>query len=212
MRSIFKEIRIKNKITALLIVLFIGLTAFSSHAAEISSIKFNEIYEDNGIRMKLQGTGLKSVLFIRAFVAGYYSGTSDLTDPVGEFPKRIEVEYFVKIPAKKLNRFTIDQMKLNISESEFKNLDDQIKLMGQYFVDLKPGDRFALTYIPGTGTQFSHNGNLTGIIEGSEFAKALFSVWIGKKPFDINLKNQVLGLDQIALTKQDNNVFDSDIR
>jgi hypothetical protein len=72
-------------------------------------------------------------------------------------------------------------------------LKEMIQQMGEYFVDLKSGDRFSLTYIPGVGTKFAHNDQVTGIIKGLDFARALFSVWIGKKPFDTHLKEQVLG-------------------
>ena len=66
--------------------------------------------------------------------------------------------------------------------------------MRKYFVDLKAGDRFSLTYIPAIGTKFEHNACLVGTIKGRAFARALFSVWIGQKPFDHELKDEVLGL------------------
>jgi hypothetical protein len=198
-RSTMKPMRvqfiIRKAISILIFFLAIGLSDFSSHAAEISGVKFDDSYHDQGIRMRLQGTGLKTMLFFRAFVAGYYTNMAKATDPLGEIPKRIEVEYFVNIPGKKLNNYTIEQIKANISDDQFNQLKDKIKLMSEYFVDLKSGDRFSLTYIPGVGTKFAHNDQLTGIIEGSEFGKAIFSVWIGDKPFDSHLKQQVLGLN-----------------
>ena len=176
-------IKITYQVVSRIILPLILLFLFTSNviAAQISGVWFNENYLDHGINMSLQGTGLKSLLFFKAFAAGFYRGQGSDTDILGDYPKRIEVEYFVSIPGRKLNNFTIDAMK------------DEIKLMAKYFVDLKPGDRFSLTYIPSVGTKFAHNNHLVGIIKGQEFAKALFSVWIGKKPFDNHLKEQVLG-------------------
>jgi hypothetical protein len=62
------------------------------------------------------------------------------------------------------------------------------------YEDVKPGDRYSLTYIPGKGTKLALNGEHKGTIEGSEFAAALFSIWLGNKPIDKTFKKQILGL------------------
>jgi len=178
----------------LTVFLFFLLISFQASAATISGVLFNENYLDRGIHMSLQGTGLKSVLFFKAFAAGFYKEQGIDPDLLGNYPKRIEVEYFVSIPGQKLNNFTLDIMKNNVSKADLEGLKEEIRQMGKYFVDLKPGDRFSLTYIPDVGTEFAHNGRLVGVIKGYKFAKALFSVWIGNRPFDIHLKEQVLGL------------------
>ncbi len=187
-----------SQFRSLAFLLYFLFISFNVSAAEISGVRFNQIYFDQGINMSLQGTGQKTVFLFKAFAAGFYKGQGSDSDLLGNYPKRIEVEYFVSIPGKKLNNFTIEIMKNNVSRADLLALQEEIKQMGQCFVDLKPGDRFSLTYIPFIGTQFAHNGKLVGTIKGSEFAKALFSVWIGKKPFDNRLKEQVLGLNQSA--------------
>ncbi len=174
----------------ILIFSFFSVNAF---ALEIAGVRFNESYLDQGVKMSLQGAGLKTMFLFKAFAAGFYKAQGDDSDLLGNYPKRIEAEYFVNIPGEKLNNFTIETMRKNVTEDEWEFLKTEIKQMGEYFVDLKAGDRFSLTYIPAIGTQFSHNGNLVGTIKGIEFAKALFSVWIGENPFDDRLKEQVLG-------------------
>lgn len=174
-------------------LIMLSLTA-PSHAANPVA-KFSEVIEKSNYTFKLQGTGYRRFLFMKAFDAAFYTteGVSQekiLTD----VPKYLEVEYHVGIPARSLADYTVTHMKLNISKEEFLSLKEQIVLMGEYFVDLKANDRFSLVYIPGIGTQFAHNGRLTGVIPGELFGRALFSVWIGDKPFDPNLKRKVLGL------------------
>ncbi|MCA9398424.1 MAG: chalcone isomerase family protein [Candidatus Omnitrophica bacterium] len=176
----------------LLVTLF-SILSFEAEAAQIQGVNFDEVYKDEGVVMELQGTGLKTMLFFKAFVAGFYQDETYPGEDLGQFPKRIEVEYFVDIPAKKLNNYTVERMKVNTTDTEFQSIIDKVELMADYFVDLKSGDRFSLTYIPGLGTKFAHNGQLVGIIEGEDFAKALFAVWIGQEPFDEKLKEQILG-------------------
>lgn len=185
-------------------ILFMLLISFNVSAAEIVGVNFNETYKDQGVSMTLKGTGLKTVVFFKAFAAGYYRNDEENQEDLGEFAKRIEVEYFVKIPGEKLNNFTIDTMKDNVTKEDFNALANEVDLMGEYFVDLKPGDRFSLTYIPGVGTEFAHNNEVTGIIKGNDFAKALFSVWLGDKPFDKDLRNKILGIENKQGANKDN--------
>ncbi len=200
--------QIRTKITRKIKVsgLAVLILCFSSlaQANPVAGVAFSQQYTDEGITMELQGTGLKTLVLFKAFAAGFYQEKSFQKDILGEVSKRIEVEYFVNIPGEKLNAYTLERMKVNVSEDELNDINAEIKMMGNYFVDLKKGDRFSLTYIPGVGTKFAHNGKETGVIEGQQFAKALFSVWIGEKPFDQKLKNQILGLEnEIQMTNKE---------
>ncbi len=156
--------------------------------------EFPAVVEKEGYSFELQGKGYKRVLFMKAFDAGFYT-TPDVSkdDLLNDVPKYLEVEYHVAIPAKSLTDYTITHMKRNVTREEFSELKEEIALMGKYFVDLKPHDRFSLTYLPGVGTQFAHNGKLVGVVSGDKFGRALFSVWIGSKPFDPTLKRKILG-------------------
>ncbi len=190
---------INKTLRLVLQVAFLGtflLNANNAVAAQISGVSFDDNYLDSGFKMSLQGTGYENFLFFKAFAAGFYKVQGNDSDLLGNYPKRIEVKYFVNIPGEMLNNFTINVMKNNVGPAEIEALKDDIVQMGKYFVDLKSGDRFSLTYIPSVGTKFDHNGHLVGIIKGEDFARALFSVWIGNKPFDSHLKAQVLGLNQ----------------
>ena len=194
MDNTFKKLT-QTTISRLALVIFLaGLFPVLS-SAEITENGFSKVYVDEGVDMTLQGTGIKSVAFIKAFKAGFYRGAQEREEVIWESPKRIEVEYFVNIPAQRMAKYTIKKMKVNTTEEEFQQIFPRVQNMETYFVDLKPGDRYSLTYIPGKGTKFAHNNQVTGIIEGSDFAKALFSVWIGDKPFDKRIKKQILGID-----------------
>lgn len=176
-------------------MLIIVSTHSVAMAGDGQGMDFSPVYNDQSQAMDLKGTALKRAFFIKAFVAGCYLGRGISPQEVlSDVPKRIEVSYFVHIPGIKLTRYTKDLMQKNISASEYRGLSDELKLMQEYFVDLNPGDRYALTYIPDVGTRFEHNGRLVGIIKGELFAKAVFSVWLGERPMDLSVKNKILGL------------------
>ena len=50
------------------------------------------------------------------------------------------------------------------------------------------------TYIPGKGTTVTGQGE-KALIEGKDFADALFNVWLGQHPVDGDLKKGMLGLE-----------------
>lgn len=176
--------------------LLTGFISVGGHAADIEGVYFEPVFKRGDIEMNLQGLGSKSVLLMKAFVAAFYIEGDLEENPMADIPKHLEVEYFVKISAEKLTRYTVDRMAKNTSKKEMAVLAGELELMSRLFVDLAPGDRFALTYIPEVGTEFSYNGKITGVVEGEKFAKVLFAVWIGDKPFDKQLKNQILGLEE----------------
>ena len=82
-----------------------------------------------------------------------------------------------------------------MSAAAIERLRPRIDYHNNLYVDVKPGDRYALTYIPGLGTELALNGRPVGIIEGADFAAALFSLWLGKYPYDERFKKALLGLD-----------------
>lgn len=195
------------------LVILVAAVILTTGVVNAKVREFPAVVEKDGYSFELQGKGYKRVLFMRAFDAGFYTtpGVSK-DDLLEDVPKYLEVEYHVAIPAKSLTDYTITHMKHNISREEFSELNEEIMLMGKYFVDLKPHDRFSLTYLPGVGTQFAHNGKLVGVVSGDKFGRALFSVWIGSKPFDPTLKRKILGfvapeeesqVEQLAALQED---------
>jgi hypothetical protein len=69
----------------------------------------------------------------------------------------------------------------------------KIESLNRLYKDVQPKDRYALTYLPGLGTQLTLNSVSLGTIEGAEFAKALFGIWIGVNPIDKTFRDRLLG-------------------
>jgi hypothetical protein len=75
-----------------------------------------------------------------------------------------------------------------------KSTKEELKKLGNILSDkIKIGDRIHLDYIPNKGIKVTKNDKFLGIIEGLEFKKALFSIWLGSKTVDESLKNKMLG-------------------
>jgi hypothetical protein len=65
--------------------------------------------------------------------------------------------------------------------------------LGSYMTDFHPGDTLAFTYVPATGVEVTVKGTARGTLPGDDFARALFSIWLGKEPPNEDLKAGLLG-------------------
>ncbi len=181
----------RNLIIILLVVFWGGCTTIKefSKTSEISQISEKE-------PLVLRGVAVKNVLLMRIFRAGLYLPVSiDSKNALDlNVPKNLLVLFFLRISSNDFTNYIIDHMKPNLTKLEFQSLENQLKLMRELFPNILPGDTLSLFYQPGEGTSFIHNGQTRGTIQGELFSKAIYSTWIGDKPIDHNIKNQVLGL------------------
>ena len=84
----------------------------------------------------------------------------------------------------------------NVKSETYNRILPQLNYHNSLYEDVQPGDRYSLTYVPGIGTELALNGKPKGIIEGVEFAAAVFSIWLGPKPINKTFKKQILGLSK----------------
>jgi len=59
---------------------------------------------------------------------------------------------------------------------------------------VRPGDRYAFTYVPGRGSTLTLNNAGLAVFEGLDFANAFLSIWLGPNPVDQGLKKALLGM------------------
>jgi hypothetical protein len=61
------------------------------------------------------------------------------------------------------------------------------------FNGLKNHDVYDFAYIPGKGVEVSRNDKVLSLIQGDDFKKALYGIWLGPKPAQNDLKDRMLG-------------------
>ena len=143
----------------------------------------------------LNGLGLRKKFVVKVYVAGLYLEQKS-ADPGAilktDTPKRI-VMHFVRGVSK-------DQLADAFRESFENNTPDATKTMkveiDQFLGAIEPvneGDKMVLTYLPGTGTILAINDKEHLTTAAPEFARVIFSVWLGSKPPNPDLKKGLLG-------------------
>ena len=84
----------------------------------------------------------------------------------------------------------------NSTEGNIAPLESRIKkFIGFFKEEINKGDVFDITYQPGKGVVAYKNGKEKGTVEGMDFKKALFGIWLSNRPADDDLKEGMLGKD-----------------
>jgi hypothetical protein len=166
------------------------------HGAEIEGVFFKDSYTVAEHRLSIRGTGLFRYLgFIKAYVGALYIADEKPTkDVLSDTAKRLEVEYFHAIKGEDFGSATNKVITQNIDAEALERLQPRIEKHNALYEDVQPGDRYSLTYVPGKGTELALNGKPKGVIEGADFAFAIYAMWLGQNPMNKSFRQQLLGL------------------
>jgi len=166
------------------------------NATRIEDVDFNERHTAQEKALTLRGVALlRYMVIIKAYVGAFYLDENLTADQLfRDGMKRLELHYFHAIPAADFVKSTTIMIEKNVSPRQFNKLRPQIEQMNALYRDVKPGDRYAATYIPGVGTELALNGKPLGIVPGLEFANAYFSIWLGDHPIDKGFRKHLMGI------------------
>ncbi len=165
-------------------------------AAELEGVQFADQVRVGDATLRLSCVGLlRYKLFIKAYVAALYLGDGAAPgDILADVPKRLELSYFWSISGADFGKVGDQILAQNVDAQTFAALRPRLDRINAWYRDVKPGDRYSLTYVPGSGTELALNGKQLGTVEGADFAAAYFRIWLGDNPIDTRLRDQLLGL------------------
>jgi hypothetical protein len=190
----------RNMIKGLGKVLAITLLIWTSVSANVFGIEIEEItFEDRckagDTILHVKGVGLlRYMVFVKVYVGALYLKQGvPAEEALADTPKRLEIHYFRSIKAEDFALSTREMIAKNVNPETFEQLQPRIEEINALYEDIRPGDRYALTYVVGKGTELALNGKPKGVIAGPDFASAMFSIWLGPRPLDESLKESLLG-------------------
>jgi len=180
----------------LLLVLLAGL-ALPAAAAELAGVKMPDRVDASGKSLVLNGMGVRkaTILRVKVYVAGLYleqKSTSAAEILSSTQIKRL-VLYFVHDASQ-------SQVSDAWKEGFAKNagnvapLQNRLNQLVGFMTDFRPGNSLVFTYRPNSGVEVAVNQQIRGTLPGDDFARALFSIWLGPKPPNDDLKAGLLGL------------------
>ena len=176
---------------ALAAALFLAAT---TGAAEISGVAFSERIRAADAPLVLANVALlRWKLFFHPYAGALYVG--DGVDPKRwreDVPKRLELHYFYSIPGKDFGPAGEEVLARNVPPETMKVLATELAEISRLYADVKPGDRYALTYVPGVGTELAINGKALGTVRGAAFSAAYFAIWLGADPISGAFRDSLL--------------------
>ncbi len=187
----------------LVLAAFLSVFAGSAFAAtqEISGVKVEDSTDVRGIKLPLNGAGIRYKGPFKVYVAGLYAGKKattldELVNQPG--PKRLQVTMVRDIEANEFGKLLTRGMEDNSSKAEISKLIPGLMKMSQLFSEHKKlvaGDSFSIDWVPGVGSTLNIKGKPQAeAFKEPEFYKALMGIWLGPVPADFKLKDALLGV------------------
>jgi hypothetical protein len=177
------------------LVMLVCVSTFNLQAGSLAGVTLPDTTQLGGKTLVLNGMGVRTKYMVKVYVAGMYlqQKSSDADAIIkADAPKQIVMKF--------LHGASKSQMTDAFDESFSNNTPDATKTMGSDIDRLlaalepvKEGDEMVFSYVPGTGTTLAINGKDKVTIAGPAFGPVLFSVWLGPKPPNADLKKGMLG-------------------
>lgn len=179
----------------LLLALPCGLSAAGGERT-LKGVAMPETVRLDGKTLALNGMGVRTKVIFKVYVAGLYleKGSRDgMEISASEQLKEMDLVFLRSVDGTTVAN-AISEGFDNNAARELPALKERIARFGKLIPDVKKGDRLTFVYRPGAGVEVQAGGKTAGVIEGKDFADALFRVWLGGKPADKALKAGLLGL------------------
>ncbi len=183
------------------IIFLIGaaLSSFSSEAqTKINGISFADTYTAGKDKLVLNGGGTREKYFMDMYVGALY-----LTEKNKDANSIINANASMAIRICIVSgMITSEKMTEAVAEGFKKStggktdaIKDKIEKFKKGFSDpIKKGDVFDVVYTA-EKIYIYKNGTLKAEIDGFDFKKAVFGIWLGAQPADSDLKEGMLGND-----------------
>ena len=184
-----------KRFTAFILACMLSLT---TQAKVIEGVPLQNSLTVNGSSLQLNGAGVRSKFFIDLYVGSLYTQAKEKNGEAvltGNEPAAVRLNIISGL-------ITSDKMVGTVQEGfeaatggHVAPLQEQINQFLNVFKSeaIKKGDQFTLVSKPGTGVTAFKNNKEVAVVEGDNFRKALFGIWLGNKPADKKLKKAMLG-------------------
>jgi hypothetical protein len=186
-----------NKLIALLL-LALALPAFA--ALEVAGVKFDDKAKVGAGDTVINGAGMRKRAFFKVYAIGLYlpqkaASAADAINAKGA--KRIVIVTLRDLTAEEFADALIAALKNNHDEAALKALQPKIDQFRGTMLTLGNAPEKSvvnLDWLPDSGTRLTFNGAAKGAdISGEDFYRALLRIWLGDKPAQDDLKEQLLG-------------------
>jgi hypothetical protein len=106
---------------------------------------------------------------------------------------RLQFRYLRELNKSIILESSAKMLKRNLSAQELAQIAKRVARLNAAYTTVKGGDQSSLTYQPEVGTTLRINGKPVVTIEGDDFARLYFQIWLGERPISESLRESLLG-------------------
>lgn len=177
----------------LISLLTTSASTLAQEPVQVADTTFEQQVNIGAESVEIAGTGIITWLFFDVAAGALYLPKGMTYDQWnGNASKRLELTYFYEVTNSDFVEAAWEGLNGNLTSQQLEALKPRIEQLHQNYQTVSPGDRYALTYIPGKGTSLALNGKLLVTIEGDDFAESYFKIWLGENAMNRRFRNQIL--------------------
>mgnify|MGYP000991148913 CR=1 FL=1 len=174
--------------------MFAGVPAFAATCPEVNLPAKVVVGKTN---LVLNGIGLRKATFfnVKVYVAGLY-----LPQKSGDAKKILNTDqnwklvlHFVRdVDSDDFHDALVEGFE-NAADDNVEAMRPQIDAINALVPDLKVGDRLTFNHEVGRGISVNFNDSSNSIVDGTDLAATLLTIWLGEDPPNEDLKTGLLG-------------------
>ena len=184
----------------LLAIVLLALSLPALATIEVAGVKFDDKARVGAGDTVINGAGMRKRAFFKVYAIGLYlpqkaTGAVDAINAKGA--KRIAIVTLRELTAEQFVDALLEALRNNHDEAALKALQPKIDQFRSAMLTIGNAPEKSvvhLDWLPDTGTRLTFNGTAKGTdIAGEDFYRALMRIWLGDKPAQDDLKEQLLG-------------------
>lgn len=165
---------------------------------KVGDVTLPEKIQAGDTHLLFNGAGIRKKLWWDLYVGGLYLKSKNGNDKGiihADAPMAIKMHITSTMITGERMEEAIREGFDKSTKGEIAPLTSRIdELITTFREEIKIGDIFDLVYIPGNGVKVYKNEKNAATIQGMDFKKALFGIWLSDDPVDKKLKENMLGL------------------
>ncbi|QUM75379.1 chalcone isomerase family protein [Moritella sp. 24] len=172
------------------------LLSFSVNAAqEVSGVSVPDNVSVEGASLNYQGAGVRSKFFIDLYVGSLFTQKADTDVVKSQDQSAIRLNIISGLITSEKMVSAINEGFDGATSGNTAPISAEIaEFIGVFSEEIVKGDQFTLVSIPGKGLTTYKNDEKLSTITNDDFRQAVLSIWLGDKPADDDLKEDMLGL------------------
>lgn len=177
--------------------LFLALLSLTTLklSAEMPEPSFSNTVEVDGVELSKQGEYRYVYrFFFELYDAALYAPAEAQAQEIlnANTVFRLQFRYLREIEKSIILKSADRMLAKNLSDLDRASIAERVQKLNEAYTTVREGDRSSLTYQQDVGTTLRINGEPMVTVEGADFARLYFQIWLGEKPISRSLREALL--------------------